>query len=186
MPRYSQSIAGRLMRMTLLVSGMALFLAYVSFLAYDLYSLRQNLISSLETEAQLIGDNSVTALLFNDREAAEITLSSLRDSRQVRSALIVRADGSQFATYARDASRQPIIEERLAPGQSSHHWTEGQDVLIGTTILFQGKAVGSVYLLAETSDGQVGLDSSPRACSSPALCSHIWEPPQSGISSPTP
>ena len=162
MPWNSQSIAGRLMRMTLLVSGMALFLAYVSFLAYDLYSLRQNLISSLETEAKLIGQNSVTALLFEDREAAEITLSSLRDSPQVRSALIVRADGSRFATYARDASSQPNIEERLAPRQSIQHWTKGQDVLIGTTILFQGNAVGSVYLLAETSDvarraGRFGL-----------------------------
>jgi len=162
MPWNSQSIAGRLMRMTLLVSGVALLLAYVSFLAYDLYSLRQNLISSLETEASLIGENSVTALLFNDREAAEITLSSLRDSRQVRSALIVRADGSAFATYARDGSGRPTIEERLAPGQSTHHWAQGQDVLIGTTIFFQGNAVGSVYLLAETSDvarraGRFGL-----------------------------
>ena len=152
MPWDSRSIAGRLMRMTLLVSGVALLLAYISFLAYDLYSLRQNLISSLETEARLIGENSVTALLFNDREAAEITLSSLRDSRQVRFALIVRADGSPFATYARDASSRPIIEERLAPGQSIHHWAKGPDILIGTTIVFQGNAAGAVYLLAETSD----------------------------------
>lgn len=158
----SRSIAGRLMRMTLLVSGVALFLAYISFLAYDLYSLHQNLISSLEAEASLIGGNSVTALLFNDREAAEVMLSSLHDSRQVRSALIVRADGIPFATYARDGSSRPIIEERLAPGQSINHWAKGHDVLVGTTILFQGKAVGAVYLLAETSDvarrtGRFGL-----------------------------
>jgi signal transduction histidine kinase len=158
----NRSIAGRLMRMTLLVSGMALFLAYVSFLAYDLYSLRQNLKSSLETEAHLIGANSVTALLFDDQQAAESTLSAMRDSRQIRSALIVRANGRPFAKYMRDASSQPAIEERLAPGESIHYWAKGQDILIGCTILFQGQTVGSVYLLAETSDvarnaGRFGL-----------------------------
>jgi signal transduction histidine kinase len=162
MPWNSQSIAGRLMRMTLLVSGMALFLAYVSFLAYDLYSLRQNLMSSLDTEADLIGANSITALLFDDQQAAQSTLSALHDSRQIRSALIVRADGRPFATYMRDTSSQLAIDERLAPGESLHYWTKGLDILIGSTIVFQGKAVGSVYLLAETSDvarsaGRFGL-----------------------------
>ncbi len=148
----NRSIAGRLMRMTLLVSGMALFLAYVSFLAYDLYSLRQNLKSSLETEAHLIGSNSVTALLFDDQQAAESTLSAMSDSRQIRSALIVRASGRPFAKYMRDPSSQLAIEERLAPGESIHYWSKGRDILIGSAIIFQGQTVGSVYLLAETSD----------------------------------
>ena len=37
----ARSISGKLMRMTLLVSGTALLLAYVSFLGYDLYTLRR-------------------------------------------------------------------------------------------------------------------------------------------------
>ena len=162
MPWNSQSIAARLMRMTFLVSGMALLLAYISFLAYDLYSLRVNLKTSLETEAGLIGQNSVTALLFDDQPAAESTLSALHDSRQVRTALIVRSDGRPFAAYFRDPSNQVPIEERLAPGESIHFWTEDRDVLIGSRIIFQGQPVGSVYLLAETSDvarraGRFGL-----------------------------
>jgi signal transduction histidine kinase len=148
----SRSIAGRLMRMTLLVSGTALLLAYISFLAYDLYSLRQNLMSSIETEADLIGANSVTALMFDDQQAAESSLSALHDSKQVRSALIARADGRPFATYMRDPSTQVAIQERLAAGEAHHYWSKGQDIVIGSTIVFQGKAVGSVYLLAETSD----------------------------------
>jgi signal transduction histidine kinase len=150
------------MRMTLLVSGTALFLAYVSFLAYDLYSLRENLKSSLETEAHLIGANSVTALLFDDQQAAQSTLSALRDSPQIRAALVVRADGRSFATYMRDPSNHLSIEERLSPGESLHYWTKGRDILIGSTVVFQGQTAGFVYLLAETSDvarraGRFGL-----------------------------
>ena len=51
----SQSISDKFMRMTLAVSGTALLLAYISSLVYDLYSLRQELISSMTTEANIDG-----------------------------------------------------------------------------------------------------------------------------------
>lgn len=148
----SQSISGKLMRMILLVSGTALLLAYVSFLVYDLYTLRQNLISSLGTEAGIVGANCVTALLFDDRQAAEATLWALHNSPQIRAAVIIRADGSLFAKYGRDRSAQSETNERLGPGELSHSWTKGRDILLGSSIVLQGKPVGAVYLLAETSD----------------------------------
>ena len=146
-----RSIAGKLTRMNLLVSGAALVLAYVAFLGYDLYTLRQDLIRSLSTEAGIVGANSVTALLFDDQQAAENTLLALRQSPQVKWAIVVRGNGQQFAQYTRDASIQPNFTSRLAPGQSRAYWTRGRNILLGSRIIFQGNAVGAVYLLAETS-----------------------------------
>ncbi len=162
MPWNSQSISGKLMRMTLLVSGTALLLAYVSFLVYDLFTLRENLINDLKTEAGIVGSNSVTALLFDDQQAAEATLSALQKSPQIRAAVIIRNDGTQFAKYLRDQTKQPEMEERLAAGESGHDWIKGRDILLGSRILFQGKPIGAVYLLAETRDvarraGRFGL-----------------------------
>jgi signal transduction histidine kinase len=158
----SQSISDKLMRMTLLVSGTALLLAYVSFLVYDLYSLRQELIGSLDTEANIVGENSVSALMFDDRQAAENTLAALRSSPQIRAAVIIRSDGSEFARYLRDPSHQFILENQLSPNESQHHWTKGRDILLGRRIQFQNAWVGTVYLLAETGDlarraGRFGL-----------------------------
>jgi signal transduction histidine kinase len=158
----SQSISGKLMRMTLLVNGTALLLAYVSFLAYDLYTLRQNLINDLHTEAGIVGANSITALLFDDKQAAENTLSALRKSPQIRAAIITQSDGTPFANYLRDQTNQPAMEERLAENEVSRDWVKGRDILLGSRIVFQGKSVGTVYLLAETSDvarraGRFGL-----------------------------
>jgi len=158
----SQSISGKLMRMTLLVSGTALLLAYVSFLVYDLYSLRQQLMNSMATEANILGANSVTALMFDDKQAAENTLSALRNSPQIRAAVILRPDGSEFARYLRDPSMQFQLSNRLTQTESEHFWTRGRDILLGSHIRFQGAWVGSVYLLAETSDvarsaGRFGL-----------------------------
>ncbi|HVU44890.1 MAG TPA: CHASE sensor domain-containing protein, partial [Terracidiphilus sp.] len=83
-----RTIAGKLMRLNLRVTGTALLLAYIAFLAYDLYTLRKDLISSLMTEAGIVGGNSVSALVFDDRQAAENTLSALANSPQIQWALI--------------------------------------------------------------------------------------------------
>jgi signal transduction histidine kinase len=158
----SQSISDKFMRMTMLVSGVALLLAFVSFLVYDLYSLQQELISSMATEANIMGANSVTALLFDDKQAAENTLSALRNAPQVRSAVILRPDGSEFARYLRTTSIQLELTNRLAPGETQRYWTKGRYILLGSRIWFQGGPVGTVYLVAETGDvarraGRFGL-----------------------------
>src|ERR1700757_35054 len=118
-----QSISGRLTRVNLLVSGIALLLAYVSFLAYDLYMSRESLISALGTEAAFGSANSVTALVFDDQQAAETTLSALRGSPHILSAVIVGEDGKVFAQYFRDGSAQPVIGPSLDPGNSSSYWS---------------------------------------------------------------
>jgi signal transduction histidine kinase len=146
----SQSISDKLMRMTLLVGGISLVLAYVSFLIYDIYSLRQQLMTSMATEANIVGANSVTALMFDDRQAAENTLSALRNSPQIRAAVIIRPDGTEFARYLRTPATQFQLNEHLTLTETEHFWTRGRDILLGTRIRFQGGWVGSVYLLAET------------------------------------
>ncbi|MGH9598887.1 MAG: sensor histidine kinase [Terracidiphilus sp.] len=148
----ARSISAKLTRINLLVSGTALLLAYISFLGYDLYTLRANLIASVSAEARIVGENCVTALIFDDQQAAETTLSALRSSPQIRWAIVVRADGSSFASYTRDRSIRPELSARLAARQTLGHWTRGRDILLGSRIDFQGKSLGAVYLLAETAD----------------------------------
>src|SRR5580658_8408349 len=105
-PWSNQSIAGKLTRMNLVVCGTALILAYVSFLMYDLYTLRQSLRTDLDTEAQIIGSNCEAALLFDDPQAAQTTLSALRGSPHVLAATVFTANQQPFASYARPDSRQ--------------------------------------------------------------------------------
>jgi sensor histidine kinase regulating citrate/malate metabolism len=133
----AQSISGRLTALVLFVSGTALLLAYVSFLAYDFYTLRQNLIESLETQASMIGTNSETALLFDDQLAAETTLSALRGAP---------------TSYTRQGSANQSIAPRLPAGQNSAFWIQDGTVLLGHAITSDGKLIGSVYILAETRD----------------------------------
>ena len=148
----ARSISAKLIRMNLLVSATALVLACASFLVYDTYSFRQNLLHLLHTEAEIIGSNSVTALLFDDHEAARSTLSALADSPAVVSATIVGPDGKPFAVYTREWSRAIAVTTPLNPGVSEEQWKLGNQMLLGSRIQFQGKTVGTVYILAETSE----------------------------------
>ena len=172
----SRSISGKLTRINLLMSGTALVLAYISFLVYGLYTLRGNLISSLTAEASIVGENSVTALMFDDRQAAQATLSALQSSTQIQWAAIVRPDGTVFARYVRNASNPPELGARLGPGQRVGHWQRGQGILLASRIEFQGKAVGDVYLLASRLISPAALSnsaSSPRAFCSFAFWLHF-------------
>ena len=148
----AQSISGRLTALILFVSGTALLLAYVSFLGYDFYTLRHNLIESLQTQANMIGTNSETALLFDDPQAAEMTLSALRGAPTILSAEIFRADGRAFARYTRQGAADQSIVPRLKTGQKPEFWIQDGSVLVGHPIMSNSKTIGSVYILAETGD----------------------------------
>jgi len=147
-----RSIAARLTRMNLLVTGTALLVAYVAFVAYDVYALRQNLITSLESDASILGSNSITALLYDDPQSAGATLSALRASPHVLSGAILDENGKEFARYDRVGTAPAAISERLAPGDRYSYWLVGQNIVLGRRIDFSGKTIGSVYLVAETSD----------------------------------
>lgn len=149
----SQSISGRLMRLIVLASGVALLLAYVSYLAYDFYSLRRSLIESIDSQANLIGLDSETALLFDDQQTAEMTLTALRGAPSILEAEIFDANGNSFAHYVRPGSAPALASvPRLPSSSATASWIESGAVLVGRAIDSNGKRIGAVYILAETRD----------------------------------
>src|SRR5882672_8224475 len=95
------SISRKLTWMNVLVSGIALLLACVAFAVYDWFSFRESLVSTLSTQAEIMGWTSLSALVFNVPRAAENSLSALRASPNILSAGIYSSDGHAFAAYWR-------------------------------------------------------------------------------------
>jgi hypothetical protein len=91
------SIAAKLTLMNILVSGIGLLLAFVSFLAYDLYIYRQSSVRSLEGLAAMVGQSSIDAIGKGDRAEGQLLLSAFNESSNVLSAAVYAADGSRFA-----------------------------------------------------------------------------------------
>jgi len=143
------SISKKLTLMNLLVSAAALLLACAGFCAYDLYSLRTAVIGNVSMQAQIIGDNTVSALLFNDPHSAEKTLSALRANPNLMYAQIYTYDGQPFAGYWRDRAGETRALPMIPAGQTQSHWFRDGHLGLARSIIFQGKAMGTVYIRSD-------------------------------------
>ncbi len=143
------SISKKLTWMNMLVSGAALLLACTAFFAYDFYTFREGIVHNLSTEAQIIGSNSVSALVFNDSGAAGNTLAALKASPHIVHAAIYTQDGQPFAGYWRDRSGKALPLPTIPPGQTqTYSFADGQITLLDA-IVFQGKPTGFVYIQSD-------------------------------------
>jgi signal transduction histidine kinase len=143
------SISKKLTRMNMLVSGAALFLACGAFITYDVISIRDGMTSNLSMQAQIVGSNSNSALLFNDPNSTEITLSALSASPNVISAGICMPDGRIFATYQRSrGGRVPALPPIPSGEAEAHRFTWSEFILV-RQIVFQDKQTGIVYIQSD-------------------------------------
>jgi len=143
------SISKKLTGMNMLVSGAALLLACTAFFAYDLYTFRVGIVRNLSTEAQILGSNTVSALVFNDPHAAGNTLSALHASPQIIYGAIYTPDGQIFAGYWRDHGGKDLPIPALPAGETQAHWFANGRIVLVQSIIFQGKLTGFVYILSD-------------------------------------
>jgi len=135
--------------MNMLVSGGALLLATGAFFASDLITFRQNLVTNTSIQAQIIGSNAVSPLIFNDAKSAEATLSALRASQHITYAGVYTATGGFLAGYWRDQpSQPPALPASGANNNQFSYFGKGQFELL-QSIVFQGKPVGFVYIQSD-------------------------------------
>lgn len=151
MKRRTRSLATRLTRMNLLVSGAVLVLAALAFFSYDLLSFRRDLIRNLDAEAQIIGDNLVSALLFNDQPTAAATLRGLKGAPDVLGAAIVTRDGTVFAHYGVDTAGE-LESHSLAASEKNRFWSSGTHVLVARRVTMDGNTIGVVYISAQLAE----------------------------------
>jgi signal transduction histidine kinase len=142
----NDSIAQKLTWMNMLVSGTALLLACAAFTGYDWINFRMNAASNLSVQAQVIAANAASALIFNDPESAQNTLSVLKASPSIVSAGIYTLDERPFAAYFRTgATRVPKLPV-VTPGQSVAHLFDHGRAVVVVPIVSDGKKMGTVYI----------------------------------------
>lgn len=135
--------------MNVLVSAVALLLASAGFFVYDQITFRQSLLRTLSAQAQIIGSNSVSAILFNDPQAATNTLFALNNSPNIASAGILTLDRHPFAQYTRETGDDLVNLPNLPPGKLELASFRGSQVILLREIFFENKPVGFVYLRAD-------------------------------------
>jgi signal transduction histidine kinase/ActR/RegA family two-component response regulator len=153
-------IRQKLTFVTVLSSIVVLLLATAAFVAYELVTFRHAMVHKLTTEADLLGANITSALVFDDKESATKTLDALHAEPHVVAAAVYRPDGTQFAQYVRpdaasDASR---LLDRPGLGGRWHDFVP-DGLVVGTDIMLAHEHVGSVRVLSDLGERDARLKS---------------------------
>jgi methyl-accepting chemotaxis protein len=143
------SIKKKLTLMNVLISGLTLLLACTVFGAYDLTTFRALMVQSKSIQAQIVGENSASALLFNDAKSAEDTLSALKAAHMILSGGIYTLAGEPLAMYWGGARAQTLPLPLMPAGQIEEHWFTGKELRLIRSIVFQGKPIGTVYIRSD-------------------------------------
>jgi signal transduction histidine kinase/DNA-binding response OmpR family regulator len=137
------SIRRKLTLIIMLTTSIALSLACISFVAYDLYTFRQDTTHYLSTLADITGGNNTAALSFNDVASAIRTLEVLGVDHHIIAASIYTPDGLEFAKYVRDALGGEVTSSE--PKQEGYQY--GSDrIVLSRPILFDGEKIGSITI----------------------------------------
>jgi signal transduction histidine kinase/DNA-binding response OmpR family regulator len=148
----NHSISRRLTWMNMLVSGAALLIACAAFVTYDMVTFRDTMVRNLSTQAQIIGSNAVSALVFNDPQSAENTLKALKASPDILSAVIYTPDARPFASYSRDSGGQIPTPPSIPSEQTEIHMVRNKEMVLVRSIVFQGKPTGTVYIRSDVEE----------------------------------
>jgi hypothetical protein len=140
-------IRRKLTLVNLLTSGMAVALVCLAFFAYEIAVFRRDLREQTATQANVIGYNVASALLFNDPAAAATTLAALRAEPAIEGAAIYDEHGERFAFWDATAPGTPDIPERIARRDPTSTFGEGH-LFVARPIVADGKHIGTVAIVA--------------------------------------
>jgi len=129
----------------LATTAASLLLAGLGIVGADYRIFRRDLERDLSALADIIGDNSTAALLFDDPRVAAETLSALKARPHMVAGCLYRRDGRLFASYIRHGDDFGCP---ASPGPQSVGSTP-QGLAISHPVMLDGQPAGSLFLLYE-------------------------------------
>ncbi|HSV45671.1 MAG TPA: CHASE sensor domain-containing protein, partial [Ramlibacter sp.] len=141
-PAGSRSVRRKLNRVVLATTFVALILAALAMVVFDLRSFQQTWETDLATQADLLGLATAPALSFNDPKAARENLALLKARPNITAAAVLRPNGELFASYG------TLGAVALPASQVRGVRVEGSNLVVLQPIVDNGETLGSVYLRA--------------------------------------
>jgi signal transduction histidine kinase len=107
----------------------------------DFLKFRQAAINDLSMLAQIVGENCAAALEFDNPQAAQETLASLKARPDIVAASVHRNDGTLLAVYPTETATENLLEEN-----GSREWMKEGQLLLQRPVVRGGEALGVVQL----------------------------------------
>jgi two-component system sensor histidine kinase/response regulator len=126
------SLNQKLTIISFLSTGTALLFVFIAFAVTSVLNHRKDEGMQLSSFAGVIGTNSVDALVFNDRNSAQATLSALKAKDEISNATLFDRNGKVFARY-------------VAPGRAEEAFENVEPVGMSEEALAQANANGRAF-----------------------------------------
>jgi len=139
-------IKRKLTWITMLVSLSAIIVVCVALGIYEHVSFKRKLVRDISILTEIIADQSMASLDFDDDLTAAKVLKSLAAHDHVESASILTPEGELFAWYRRDGGQEPPsppAESRIG------HRFEARRLWYGSTIGDAGNPLGSLFIACD-------------------------------------
>jgi len=130
--------------MIMAASAAALLLLAVGSMIYEFIAAKESMREELETQAQIIGDSSTSAIVFGDVNREEEILAPLSHNEHIRAAGIY-ARTNLFAWYPRDVQLAGVLHD--PPGQVISTFDfPTRRLIVLAPIQQSGQTIGAIYL----------------------------------------
>jgi signal transduction histidine kinase/ActR/RegA family two-component response regulator len=137
------SVRGKLMRVVLLTTAIALSVNGIALLIHEMYVYRTTGSADLSTEAAILAFSTAPALAFDDHAVAERTLRALEVRHRVMVAALYSAGGSVYASFVRPGEVPP---PPLAPPHGLR--ISGEHIELSRSVERDGEVLGTIYISA--------------------------------------
>lgn len=135
-------IQKKLLRIIFLINGVVLFVACITFFAFEYYLFKVTTKEKIATIGKIISANSTAALAFEDHESATEILAALNTEPHISAACLYDTAAKIFATYKGDSIGFP------APGKKgykfSYSYIEGFE-----PVIMENRQLGTLYLRSD-------------------------------------
>jgi signal transduction histidine kinase/DNA-binding response OmpR family regulator len=112
---------------------------------------RRNMVSKMESVAEVIGTNAVVAIEFEDRESGKSILHSLSSIDEVTSAALYNKREKIFVSYSRaDDFIFPLLDFSHVSSKRPYIRFEGGQLHLARKLLYKDEIIGTIYIIATT------------------------------------
>jgi PAS domain S-box-containing protein len=138
------SVRGKLMRVVLLTTAIALTVTGIAMLTHELTVYRQSWAIDLSNESAILALSTAPALAFDDQVVAQRNVSALQARPRVKTAAIYDAGGALYASFVREGEPPAPPRVPLITGTR----LSGDQLEIAQPVVRSGEALGTIYLKA--------------------------------------
>jgi signal transduction histidine kinase/ActR/RegA family two-component response regulator len=140
-----KSVRGKLMRIVVLTTAIALLAAGIGMLTHDLSVYRDSWVADLDTQASILATSTASALVSGDRSVADRNVAALEVRPTVLVTALYAANGKLYASFVRAGEAPPPLQLQAVVRTAR---VSGGSVELIQPIMQNGQRLGAILLRA--------------------------------------